>query len=33
MGPPLTLTEEEAREGLAILVDALTRVDAEARIS
>jgi 4-aminobutyrate aminotransferase len=32
MGPPLTLTEDEAREGLAILVDALTRVDAEARI-
>ncbi|MBM0206377.1 hypothetical protein JNW90_27690, partial [Micromonospora sp. STR1s_5] len=23
MGPPLTLTEEEAREGLAILVDAI----------
>jgi 4-aminobutyrate aminotransferase len=32
MGPPLTLTEDEAREGLAILVDALTRVNAEARI-
>jgi 4-aminobutyrate aminotransferase len=29
MGPPLTLTEEEAREGLAILVDAITAVDAE----
>ncbi|WP_250002706.1 aspartate aminotransferase family protein [Actinoplanes sp. M2I2] len=33
MGPPLTLTEEEAREGLAILTGALSRVDAEARIS
>ena len=32
MGPPLTLTEDEAREGLAILADALTRVDASARI-
>ena len=32
IGPPLTLTEDEAREGLAILSDALTRVDAEARI-
>ncbi|MGK5681986.1 aspartate aminotransferase family protein [Actinoplanes sp. URMC 104] len=32
MGPPLTLTEDEAREGLAILRDALTRVDAEAKI-
>jgi 4-aminobutyrate aminotransferase len=29
MGPPLTLTEEEAREGLGILVDAITAVDAE----
>jgi 4-aminobutyrate aminotransferase len=29
MGPPLTLTEDEAREGLAILVDAIARVDAE----
>ena len=29
MGPPLTLTEEEAREGLAILVDAI-RTAAEA---
>ena len=29
MGPPLTLTEEEAREGLAILVDAITKVGAE----
>ncbi|MEV0731445.1 aspartate aminotransferase family protein [Polymorphospora sp. NPDC050346] len=27
MGPPLTLTEDEAREGLAILVDAITKVD------
>ena len=32
IGPALTLTEDEAREGLAILVDAVTRVDAEARI-
>ncbi|MCU7726966.1 aminotransferase class III-fold pyridoxal phosphate-dependent enzyme [Actinoplanes sp. KI2] len=31
IGPALTLTEEEAREGLAILVDAITRVDAESR--
>jgi 4-aminobutyrate aminotransferase len=29
MGPPLTLTEEEAREGLDILVDAIRTVDAE----
>jgi 4-aminobutyrate aminotransferase len=29
MGPPLTLTEDEAREGLGILVDAITAVDAE----
>jgi 4-aminobutyrate aminotransferase len=29
MGPPLTLTEEEAREGLTILTDAITRVAAE----
>jgi 4-aminobutyrate aminotransferase len=29
MGPPLTLTEEEAREGLAILTDAIKRVAAE----
>ena len=28
MGPPLTLTEDEAREGLGILVDAI-RVAAE----
>jgi 4-aminobutyrate aminotransferase len=33
MGPPLTLTEDEAHEGLAILVDAISRVDAESRIS
>jgi 4-aminobutyrate aminotransferase len=33
MGPALTLTEQEAREGLSVLVDALTRVDAEARVS
>ena len=29
MGPPLTLTEDEAREGLDILVEALTTVDRE----
>ena len=29
MGPPLTLTEEEAREGLEILLDAIATVDAE----
>jgi 4-aminobutyrate aminotransferase len=29
MGPPLTLTEEEAREGLAILTDAINRTAAE----
>jgi 4-aminobutyrate aminotransferase len=28
MGPPLTLSEEEAREGLAILVDAIARAGA-----
>jgi 4-aminobutyrate aminotransferase len=33
MGPPLTLTEAEAREGLSILTDALSRVDSEARIA
>ena len=33
MGPALTLTEDEAREGLAILTAALTSVDAEARIA
>ncbi len=32
MGPALTLTEDEAREGLAVLTEALTSVDAEARI-
>ncbi|MBP2702873.1 aspartate aminotransferase family protein [Microbispora sp. RL4-1S] len=31
MAPPLTLTEDEAREGLGILVDALETVDDEAR--
>jgi 4-aminobutyrate aminotransferase len=30
MAPPLTLSEAEAREGLAILIDALRAVDAEA---
>jgi 4-aminobutyrate aminotransferase len=29
MGPPLTLTEDEAREGLQILLDAIAKVDAE----
>jgi 4-aminobutyrate aminotransferase len=29
LGPPLTLTEEEAREGLAVLSDAIARVDGE----
>ena len=29
MGPPLTLTEDEAREGLAILLDAIESVDSE----
>jgi 4-aminobutyrate aminotransferase len=33
IGPPLTLTEEEAREGLAVLVDAITRVNAEAHVA
>ncbi|MEU3456814.1 aspartate aminotransferase family protein [Micromonospora sp. NPDC006766] len=32
MGPPLTLTEEEAREGLAILVDAI-RSSAAAEVA
>jgi len=32
IGPALTLTEAEAHEGLAILIDAITRVDAESRI-
>ncbi|WP_182886282.1 aspartate aminotransferase family protein [Microbispora sp. H10885] len=31
MAPPLTLTEDEAREGLGILVTALETVDDEAR--
>ena len=31
MGPPLTLTEDEAREGLEILLAALQTVDAEGR--
>jgi 4-aminobutyrate aminotransferase len=30
MGPPLTLTEAEARDGLGILVDAIEKVNAEA---
>ncbi|MEU4219987.1 aspartate aminotransferase family protein [Actinoplanes sp. NPDC026623] len=30
MGPPLTLTADEAREGLGILVDAIRAADAEA---
>src|SRR4051812_42790606 len=29
MGPPLTLTEAEAREGIDILVEAIRKVDAE----
>jgi len=29
MGPPMTLTEDEAREGLAILLDAIEAVDQE----
>ncbi|HEY1486032.1 MAG TPA: aspartate aminotransferase family protein [Micromonosporaceae bacterium] len=29
MGPPMTLTEDEAREGLAILLDAIEAVSAE----
>jgi 4-aminobutyrate aminotransferase len=33
MGPPLTLTEDEAREGLGILTDALTKVSAEAHVA
>ena len=32
LGPPLTLTAEEAREGLAILADAIATADAEHRI-
>ncbi|GAB3889216.1 hypothetical protein GCM10027612_31190 [Microbispora bryophytorum subsp. camponoti] len=31
MAPPLTLTEDEAREGLGILVTALEAVNDEAR--
>ncbi|GAA1834137.1 aspartate aminotransferase family protein [Luedemannella flava] len=31
MGPPLTLTDDEAREGLDILVEALTIVDGEVQ--
>jgi 4-aminobutyrate aminotransferase len=30
MGPPLTLTEDEAREGLAILTEAIRTADAES---
>ena len=30
MGPPLTLTEDEAREGLAILIEAIRKVNAES---
>ncbi|GIE87685.1 aspartate aminotransferase family protein [Actinoplanes regularis] len=33
IGPPLTLTEDEAREGLAVLVDAIATADAESRIA
>jgi 4-aminobutyrate aminotransferase len=33
MGPPLTLTEDEAREGLAILTAAIERAAAEATVS
>ncbi|WP_436529919.1 aspartate aminotransferase family protein [Actinoplanes sp. HUAS TT8] len=33
LGPPLTLTEAEAREGLAILTDAVATADAESRIA
>jgi 4-aminobutyrate aminotransferase len=33
IGPPLTLTEDEAREGLAVLTDAIRRVDSESRIA
>jgi 4-aminobutyrate aminotransferase len=32
MGPPLTLTPDEAREGLEILVAAISTVDAESKI-
>ncbi len=30
MGPPLTLTEDEAREGAEILLTAIATVDAES---
>ena len=30
MAPPLTLTEDEAKEGLALLIDALRAVNEEA---
>ena len=30
MGPPLTLTDEEAREGLGILVEAINTAATEA---
>jgi len=30
MAPPLTLTEAEAKEGLGILTDALSKVNEEA---
>jgi 4-aminobutyrate aminotransferase len=33
MGPPLTLTEDEAREGLDILIAAMATADAEATTS
>lgn len=33
IGPPLTLTEDEAREGLSILVDAIATADAESHIA
>jgi 4-aminobutyrate aminotransferase len=33
IGPPLTLTEAEAREGLQILTDAIERVNAESHIA
>ncbi|BBH71337.1 aminotransferase [Actinoplanes sp. OR16] len=33
IGPPLTLTEDEAREGLSILASAVAEADAESRFS
>jgi hypothetical protein len=30
MAPPLTLSEAEAREGLGLLIDALTAVDKQS---